>query len=184
MLHYLKAAAALVAVAILLGAAVPASAQNSQPWTPFGPVAPAKPAAAPALPPLPIPLNNLPIPIPAVPGKAVSIEQLVTSLEGISQADIGAAEAAAKAGNDTVALNCYTALGTLISNLQAANVKTLPKVHLVTTFEGVRLIAISLRPGSPFSTACAPLAEEVKTDVLTFVSQVAGGALTLSSFGL
>lgn len=176
-------AAALAAV-VLFGAA-PAFAQNPFPLPdPFKPQQPTTPATVPSLPPLPIPLNNLPIPLTGPTGKPVSIQQLVTSIEGISQADITAAEVSAKSGGDTVALNCFAALGSLITNLQAGNTQTLPKIHLVTTFEGVRLIAVSLRPGSPFSTACAPLAEEVKTDVLALVSQIAGGALTLSSFGL
>ena len=54
---------------------------------------------------------------------------------------------------------------------------TLPDPHLVTDFERMVELRNALQPDSPFMTACSPVANMVKQDVVGFMGKViAGGA--------
>lgn len=117
---------------------------------------------------------------------SLNLSLLLTQLQKVSVQDLNTAKADADAQKDAVASACYTQIITLVTNQQAAlnAQRNLPDVHVVTTFQQIRDFALSLRQGSPLSTACAPLANEVKMDVLNFVAGVTAGSLTLASFGL
>lgn len=116
---------------------------------------------------------------------------LITKIQQVAIADLRTASADAKATGDTVAAPCYDAWITLIEAQQSAQAAapsdpSLP--HVIATFQRDRDLVNALRPGSPMKVACAPLAEELKQDVLTLLSKIAGGVLTvpalLAPFGL
>lgn len=116
---------------------------------------------------------------------------LITKIQQVAVADLKTASADAKATGDTVAAPCYDAWITLIEAQQAAQASAPsdPSVpHVITTFQRDRDLVNALRPGSPMKVACAPLAEELKQDVMTLLSKIAGGVLTvplmLAPFGL
>lgn len=117
---------------------------------------------------------------------SLNLNLLLTQLQKVSLQDLQTAKADADAQKDAVASACYARIITLVTNQQAALKAQidLPDVHVVTTFQQVRDFALALRQGSPLSTACAPLANEVKMDVLNFVAGVTAGSLSLASFGL
>lgn len=117
---------------------------------------------------------------------SLNLNLLLTQLQKVSLQDLQTAKADADAQKDAVASTCYAQIITLVTNQQSALKvqKDLPDVHIVTTFQQVRDFALALRQGSPLSTACAPLANEVKMDVLNFVAGVTAGSLSLASFGL
>jgi hypothetical protein len=117
---------------------------------------------------------------------SLNLNLLLTQLQAVSLTDLQTAKADADAQKDTVASQCYAQIITLVSNQQKtiAAQANLPDVHVVTTFQQARDFALALRQGSPLSTACAPLANEVKMDVLNLVAGVTAGSLSLSSFGL
>jgi hypothetical protein len=50
---------------------------------------------------------------------------------------------------------------------------------VVTSFQRARDFVNALRPGSGIKTACAPLAEEMKQDVLGLLGKLATGVLTI-----
>lgn len=120
----------------------------------------------------------------ATPKKLAVIDNVVRKLETIARADVQASVGVAKSGNDANGAACFQAVATLITDIQSVDAKPLPKVHLITDFEKAHLIVMALRQGSAFSAACAPLAEEVKLDLLTFLADIAAGTLSLSTFGL
>lgn len=124
--------------------------------------------------------------VPHAQKLSLNLNQLLRQLQKISLDDLIAAKADADAQKDTVASACYAAIITLVSNQQTALAAqaSLPPLHLVMTFQQARDFALALRQGSPLSTACAPLANEVKMDVLNFVAGVTAGTLSLASFGL
>lgn len=117
---------------------------------------------------------------------SLNLNLLLAQLQKVSLQDLQTAKADADAQKDAVASACYTQIITLVTNQQSAlkAQQNLPDVHVVTTFQQVRDFALALRQGSPLSTACAPLANEVKMDVLNFVAGVTAGSLSLASFGL
>lgn len=117
---------------------------------------------------------------------SLNLNLLLQQLQAVSLTDLQTAEADATAQKDTVAAACYAQIITLVSNQQKALAAqaNLPDVHVVTSFQQARDFALALRPGSALSTACAPLANEVKMDVLNLVAGVTAGSLSLSSFGL
>lgn len=117
---------------------------------------------------------------------SLNLNLLLTQLQKVSLQDLQTAKADADAQKDAVASACYAQIIALVTNQQSAlkAQQNLPDVHVVTTFQQVRDFALALRQGSPLSTACAPLANEVKMDVLNFVAGVTAGSLSLASFGL
>ncbi len=117
---------------------------------------------------------------------SLNLNLLLAQLQKVSLQGLQTAKADADAQKDAVASACYTQIITLVTNQQSAlkAQQDLPDVHVVTTFQQVRDFALALRQGSPLSTACAPLANEVKMDVLNFVAGVTAGSLSLASFGL
>ncbi|TAL80280.1 MAG: hypothetical protein EPN75_07870 [Beijerinckiaceae bacterium] len=117
---------------------------------------------------------------------SLNLNLLLTQLQKVSLQDLQTAKADADAQKDAVASTCYAQIITLVTNQETAlkAQQNLPDVHVVTTFQQVRDFALALRQGSPLSTACAPLANEVKMDVLNFVAGVTAGSLSLASFGL
>lgn len=117
---------------------------------------------------------------------SLNLSQLLSQLQAMSLADLQSAQADAVAQKDTVASGCYGAIITIVSAQQAAlNAQSnLTSPHLVTDFQHVRDFAKALQSDSPLSVACAPLANEVKMDVLNLVAGITAGTLTLSSFGL
>jgi len=121
-------------------------------------------------------------------GKAAPSPDLISKIQQVALADLEAASADAKATGDTVAAPCYDAWITLIKAQQSVNAGSMPDPHVITFFQRDRDLVNALRPGSPMKVACAPLAEELKQDVLTLLSKIAGGALTmpalLAPFGL
>jgi hypothetical protein len=116
----------------------------------------------------------------------LNLNLLLTQLQKVSLQDLQTAKADADAQKDSVASTCYAQIIALVTNQQTALAAqaNLPDVHLVTTFQQARDFALALRQGSPLSTACAPLANEVKMDVLNFVAGVTAGSLSLAAFGL
>lgn len=117
---------------------------------------------------------------------SLNLNLLLAQLQKVSLQDLQTAKTDADAQKDAVASACYAQIITLVTNQQSAlkAQQNLPPVHVVTTFQQVRDFALALRQGSPLSTACAPLANEVKMDVLNFVAGVTAGSLSLASFGL
>lgn len=113
---------------------------------------------------------------------------LISKIQQVALADLQAATADAKATGDTIASNCYDAWIGLITAQQSAQGAAMPEPHVITSFQRQRDLINALRPGSPLKVACSPLAEELKADVLTLLSKIAGGALTLPAmlapFGL
>ncbi len=113
---------------------------------------------------------------------------LVSKIQQVALADLKAASADAKATGDLVSAPCYDAWITLIEAQEKAKGDALPDPAIITHFQRNRDLVNALRPGSPLKTACAPLAEELKQDVMTLLSKVAGGLLTvpamLAPFGL
>lgn len=124
--------------------------------------------------------------VPHAQKLSLNLNELLAQLQKVSLDDLVAAKADADSQKDTVASACYAAIITLVSNQQTALAAqaNLPPVHLVMTFQQARDFALALRPGSALSTACAPLANEVKMDVLNLVAGVTAGSLSLASFGL
>ena len=126
----------------------------------------------------------------AVTGKAAeaAAPDLISKIQTVALADLQAATADAKATGDTIASNCYDAWIALINAQQTAQGTALPEPHIITAFQRNRDLVNALRPGSPLKVACAPFAEELKQDVITLLSKIAGGALTLPAmlapFGL
>lgn len=113
---------------------------------------------------------------------------LIGKIQQVALDDLKAATADAKATGDTIASNCYDAWIGLITAQQTAQGAALPEPHIITAFQRDRDLVNALRPGSPLKVACAPFAEELKQDVITLLSKIAGGALTLPAmlapFGL
>lgn len=113
---------------------------------------------------------------------------LISKIQTVALDDLKAATADAKATGDTISANCYDAWIGLIVAQQTAQATPLPEPHLITAFQRNRDLVNALRPGSPLKVACAPFAEELKQDVITLLSKIAGGALTLPAmlapFGL
>jgi len=113
---------------------------------------------------------------------------LISKIQQVALADLQAATADAKATGDSIASNCYDAWIALINAQQTAQGAALPEPHIITAFQRNRDLVNALRPGSPLKVACAPFAEELKQDVITLLSKIAGGALTLPAllapFGL
>jgi hypothetical protein len=103
---------------------------------------------------------------------------VITRIRTIALADLEQATAEAKAMNDTIAAQCYDAWIAFVQARQgAAPASDTPGV--VTAFQRARDFVNALRPGSGIKTACAPLAEEMKQDVLGLLGKVATGALTI-----
>jgi len=117
---------------------------------------------------------------------SLNLNLLLTQLQKVSLQDLQTAKADADAQKDSVASTCYAQIIALVTNQQTALAAqaNMPDVHLVTTFQQARDFALALQQGSPLSTACAPLANEVKMDVLNFVAGVTAGSLSLAAFGL
>ena len=126
----------------------------------------------------------------AVEGKKAeaAAPDLIGKIQQVALDDLKAATADAKATGDTIASNCYDAWIGLITAQQTAQGAALPEPHIITAFQRNRDLVNALRPGSPLKVACAPFAEELKQDVITLLSKIAGGALTLPAllapFGL
>lgn len=126
----------------------------------------------------------------AVPDQVTSSTNpdILNRLKTVVLADLKAASADAHATADTIAAPCLDAWIGLIEAQQKAQAAPLPDPHVITTFQQDRDLVNALRPGAPLRTACAPLAEELKQDVLTLLSKIAGGVLTvpamLAPFGL
>ena len=126
----------------------------------------------------------------AVDGKRseAAAPDLISKIQQVALADLQAATADAKATGDSIASNCYDAWIALINAQQTAQGAALPEPHIITAFQRNRDLVNALRPGSPLKVACAPFAEELKQDVITLLSKIAGGALTLPAmlapFGL
>lgn len=126
----------------------------------------------------------------SVPNQVTSATSpdVLNQLKTVVLADLQAASADAHATGDTIASPCLDAWIGLIQAQQKAQAAPLPDPHVITTFQQDRDLVNALRPGAPLRTACAPLAEELKQDVLTLLSKIAGGALTvptmLAPFGL
>lgn len=117
---------------------------------------------------------------------SLNLNLLLTQLQKVSLQDLQTAKADADAQKDAVASACYAQIITLVTDQQSAlkAQQNLPDVRVVTTFQQIRDFALALRQGSSLSTACAPLANEVKMDVLNFVAGVTAGSFSLASFGL
>jgi hypothetical protein len=101
--------------------------------------------------------------------------------------DLQYALALAQATGSKVTAPCYQAWINMINTQQTAvqtknadgttSDMTLPDPHLVTDFERMVELRNALQPDSPFMTACSPVANMVKQDVVGFMGKViAGGA--------
>ena len=117
----------------------------------------------------------------------------IAKIQNISLADLTAAKADADATGDAIGSACYASIAKLVAAQQSVQSPpqdtsnpggVIPTTHVVLTFQRGRDFVNALRPGSAVSVACAPLAEEVHMDVVTWMGQVAAGTVTLASFGL
>lgn len=103
---------------------------------------------------------------------------IISKIQSVALADLEAASADAKATGDTVSAPCYDAWIKLITAQQTAQAVGMPDPHLITSFQRTRDLVNALRPGSPMKVACAPLAEELKQDVIALLGKIATGAIT------
>lgn len=116
----------------------------------------------------------------ATPAASGSSE-ILARIQSVALADLQAASTDAKATGDMVTAPCYDAWIGLIEAQQKAQTNPMPDPHVITGFQRARDLVNALRPGSPLNTACAPLAEELKQDVLDLLGKVAAGAITINT---
>jgi hypothetical protein len=104
---------------------------------------------------------------------------LLNAVTADTIADLAAGKAFFDAVKDTTASACY---GELIAELTAAQTaaqaQSLPKVHLFYTFAIGHEFALALQANSALRVACAPLAEQVDSNVLSLVDGLATGTLS------
>jgi hypothetical protein len=104
---------------------------------------------------------------------------IVARIRTVALADLEQATAEAKAMNDTIAAQCYDARIAFAHARQGATPGSGDAPGVVTSFQRARDFVNALRPGSGIKTACAPLAEEMKQDVLGLLGKLATGVLTI-----
>jgi hypothetical protein len=149
-------------------------------------------------------------PLRLFPGCVVQQTQpasdLVAAIQKVVLSDLKQATADAKAVNDEIASSCYDAWITLIEAQQSIltppppvspgplGVVVVPVNSgapavltgteaggVITKFQRTRDVVNSLRAGSPIKVACAPLAEELKQDVISLLGKIATGAIGAST---
>jgi hypothetical protein len=110
---------------------------------------------------------------------------LLQALDAKLLPDLEYALALAKATGSNVTAPCYQAWIDIITTQQTAVGGTspiaLPSIHLVTDFERLVEIRNALQPSAPFMTACSPVANMVKMDVVQFMGVVISGGAGLAT---
>ena len=97
----------------------------------------------------------------------------------------------ANATNNKITANCYQAWIDVINTEQTA-VQTkgadgtttpiaIPDPHLITDFERSVELRNMLQPDSAFMTACSPVANLIKQDVISFMGKVVAGGAGLAT---
>jgi len=92
----------------------------------------------------------------------------------------------AKATGNNITAQCYQAWIDVITTQQTA-VQTgtpptdipIPDPHVITDFERAVELRNMIQPDSKFMTACSPVANLIKQDVLSFMGKVVGGGAGL-----
>jgi hypothetical protein len=112
-----------------------------------------------------------PLPKPRPPASV--IEQI----RSVVLDDLRTASTEAKAMNDTIAAQCYDAW-IAFAEARQTTLSNGGNPGVVTKFQRARDFVNAMRPGSGIKIACAPLAEELKSDVIGLLGKIAGGALS------
>jgi hypothetical protein len=111
------------------------------------------------------------------------VEKLMQALASVTLEDLQYADNIAVAQKNEVAHQCWAAWITLIKAQQSANVDANgnpiqpPTIHLFTDVERAIDLVNALQPTSPFAVACAPLANQIRMNVLQLITTAATGAL-------
>lgn len=94
----------------------------------------------------------------------------------------------ANATGNKITANCYQAWINVIQTQQTAVQSgtpptdiPVPDPHLITDFERAVELRNMIQPDSPFMTACSPVANLIKQDVLSFMGKVVGGGASLAT---
>lgn len=113
---------------------------------------------------------------------------LLRALDAKLLPDLQYALLLAKATNNNITALCYQAWIDVITVQQTA-VQTgtpptdiaIPDPHIITDFERAVELRNMLQPDSKFMTACSPVANLIKQDVLNFMGKVIGGGASLAT---
>lgn len=117
---------------------------------------------------------------------------LLRALDAKLLPDLTYAKALADATGSKVTAACYGAWIDMI-NVQQTAVKTknadgtpgdampVPDPHLITDFERAVELRNALQPDSPFMTACSPVANMIKQDVVQFMAAVVAGNVSIAT---
>ena len=112
-----------------------------------------------------------------------AIQNLVNKLQSVTLQDLQFAKALADAHGNQLSSQCWAAWITYLEQEQKAvtgpdgKPLSLPGVHLITDAERAIDLVNSLQSTSPMTVACAPLANQVKLNVLSLITTAATGAL-------
>lgn len=97
----------------------------------------------------------------------------------------------AQATGSNVTAPCYQAwidmINTQTSAVQTKNAEgsttdiAVPDPHLITDFERAVELRNALQPDAKFMTACSPVANLIKQDVLSFMGKVVGGGASIAT---
>ena len=105
---------------------------------------------------------------------------LIEQIRAVALADLQAASTEAKAMNDAVAAQCYDAW-IAFAEARQTTLGSGASPGVVTTFQRARDFVNAIRPGSGIKVACAPLAEELKQDVIGLLGKIAAGGLSVGT---
>lgn len=116
---------------------------------------------------------------------------LLRALDAKLLPDLKYAKALADATGSKVTATCYGAWIDMI-NVQQTAVQTknadgtstdmpIPDPHLITDFERAVELRNALQPDSPFMTACSPVANLIKQDVVQFMAAVVAGNVSIAT---
>lgn len=116
---------------------------------------------------------------------------LLRALDAKLLPDLTYAKSLADATGSKVTSACYGAWINMI-NVQQTAVQTkdadgkatdmpIPDPHLITDFERAVELRNALQPDSPFMTACSPVANMIKQDVVQFMAAVVAGNVSIAT---